>query len=226
MSVSSEQIREMLKVYFIMGSENCEREPKDILNEAIQAGVSLFQFREKGPKALVGTKKLQLAKELKSICQTYKVPFIVNDDVDLAIALDADGVHIGQEDEPAAVVRDKIGNHKILGVSTHTVEEALAAIEQGADYLGIGPIYPTDTKIDAKKARGTILIDALRNSGLVIPVVGIGGIKPDNAEAVIKGGADGVAVITAISQAESVEEATRALSQAVSLGVQFKTNHR
>ena len=215
MKISKDKIREWLKVYFIMGSTNCDKDPRDILRESIEGGITLFQFREKGKEALTGKEKLQLAIDLQEICRANHIPFIVNDDINLAVAIDADGVHVGQDDEPAYKVRERIGENKIIGVSAHTVEEAITAVEQGADYLGIGPIYQTTTKEDAKEAKGTALIKTLKNIGLDIPMVGIGGIKKENAQKVVADGADGISVITAISQAESVAEAARLLRKAV-----------
>jgi thiamine-phosphate pyrophosphorylase len=199
--ISNEKMRELLRVYFIMGSNNCQKAPLEVITEALEGGITLFQFREKGKGALTGEKK-------------YNVPFIVNDDVDLAIALDADGVHIGQEDESAERVREKIGD-KILGVSVHNLEEARKAIAQGADYIGVGPVFPTKTKEDAKEVQGTSLILSLRKNGIQIPMVGIGGINAENASEVIKAGADGVSVITAISLAESPFESSKQLAMTV-----------
>jgi thiamine-phosphate pyrophosphorylase len=207
--------REALKVYFIMGSPNCSKDPKEVLKEAIEGGITLFQFREKGKGALFGEEKYTLAKELQSMCRDHHIPFIVNDDIELAAAIDADGVHIGQEDEPVKVVRKKICHDKILGVSVHSPAEAQLAIDEGADYFGIGPIFPTKTKEDAKPSRGTTLIEALRKDGCTTPIVGIGGITVENAGSVVKAGADGVSVITAISHAESPLEAARALRKNV-----------
>lgn len=208
-------LRDALKVYFIMGSPNCLKEPVEVLTEAIAGGVTLFQFREKGKGALTGAEKYELAGRLQRICKEHEIPFIVNDDIELAIELDADGVHIGQEDEPVKVVRAKIGASKILGVSVHTPEEAETALKDGADYFGIGPIYPTSSKDDAKPVRGTELIEILRQQGYTIPMVGIGGITIDNSAAVVKAGADGVSVITAISHADSPLEAAKALKNSV-----------
>jgi thiamine-phosphate pyrophosphorylase len=209
--INREKLRQFLKVYFIMGSVNCRKNPLQVLQEAIEGGITLFQFREKGKGALTGVAKFQLAQQLQKICQKNGVPFIVNDDIDLAIALDADGVHIGQEDETAEIVRERIGKHKILGVSVHTIEEAQKAVRDGADYLGLGPIFPTQTKEDAKAVQGTNLIVALRNLGMDIPIVGIGGITPENAKSVISAGADGVSVITAITHAPSITDAAALL---------------
>ncbi|MFC0024491.1 thiamine phosphate synthase [Neobacillus cucumis] len=211
------ELREALKVYFIMGSPNCLKSPAEVLKEAIAGGVTFFQFREKGKNALTGTDKYDLGKQLQNICKENQIPFIVNDDIELAIALDADGVHIGQEDEPVSEVRKKIGN-KILGVSVHSPEEAETALNGGADYYGIGPIYPTSTKDDAKPVRGTELIEILRQQGNTMPIVGIGGITSENAAEVIKAGADGVSVITAISHADSPFDAAKALKNNVENG--------
>jgi thiamine-phosphate pyrophosphorylase len=212
--ISNEKMRELLRVYFIMGSNNCKKDPLEVIREALEGGITLFQFREKGKGALTGEKKHVFAKEIQSICKKYNVPFIVNDDVDLAIALDADGVHIGQEDESADRVREKIGD-KILGVSVHNLEEARKAIAQGADYIGVGPVFPTKTKEDAKEVQGTSLILSLRQNGIQIPMVGIGGINAENASEVVKAGADGVSVITAISLADSPFESSKQLVMTV-----------
>lgn len=208
-------LREALKVYFIMGTANCRKDPVEVLKEAIAGGITFFQFREKGEGALIGEEKYALAKKLQSLCKEHRIPFIVNDDLELAIALDADGVHIGQEDEPAETVRNQIGANKILGVSVHTPEEAEAALSTGADYFGIGPVYPTKTKTDAKPSRGTALIEELRSQGIAVPIVGIGGITSENAATVVEAGADGVSVITAISLADSPSLAAKALRKSV-----------
>lgn len=207
-------LQNQLTLYFIMGSTNCVKDPVEVLQEALYGGITLFQYREKGQGALVGTAKYDLAKKLQAVCREHKVPFIVNDDVDLAIALDADGVHVGQEDETAKEVRQRIGN-KILGVSAYTIEEAKNAIVHGADYLGVGPIFSTMTKEDAKEAQGPVIIKTMRQNGIHIPIVGIGGINAENASIVIDSGADGVSVISAISLAQNTSEATIQLRKAV-----------
>lgn len=210
----NEKVREQLKLYFIMGSTNCTQDPKQVLTEAINGGITMFQFREKGSSALTGTEKINVARDLQELCREHAIPFIVNDDIELAVALNADGVHIGQDDEDAKLVREKIGD-KILGVSAHTLAEVEKAITDGADYIGAGPIYQTLTKVDAEPVKGTVLIEEVRNSGIQIPIVGIGGIQADNASAVIEAGADGVSVITAISLSENVFESASALRKAV-----------
>ncbi|MFC0296722.1 thiamine phosphate synthase [Geobacillus jurassicus] len=212
--ITSGEMKERLAVYFIMGSQNSERPAADVLKEALDGGVTLFQFREKGQGALKGADKEALARQLQRLCRAYGVPFIVNDDVELALAIDADGVHVGQDDEDARRVREKIGD-KILGVSAHNVEEARAAVEAGADYLGVGPIYPTSSKEDAKEAQGPDVLRRLREAGIAIPIVAIGGITAGNAKTVIEAGADGVSVISAIASAPAPKAAAAALAEAV-----------
>jgi thiamine-phosphate pyrophosphorylase len=208
------QLREKLKLYFVMGSNNCKKDPCEVLREAIAGGITIFQFREKGPDSVTGEKKYQLAKDLLEICREHGIPFIVNDDVELALALNADGVHIGQEDENAKAVRKKIGD-KILGVSAHNVEEANEAVGI-ADYIGVGPMYPTKTKLDTREVQGPSIIQEIRKAGIMLPIVGIGGIKEGCAKQVIDAGANGIAVISAISQAPSPKKAAQNLINEIS----------
>ncbi|ANF98664.1 thiamine phosphate synthase [Paenibacillus bovis] len=184
-----------------MGSINCARPPEQVLIDAIAGGTTFFQYREKGTGALTGSAAVELARQLQSICRAQGVPFIVNDDLELALQLDADGVHIGQEDAPAALIRQQLGPDKIVGVSAHSLAEAKQAIADGADYLGIGPVYPTRSKADAEPVRGTAIIEQIRAAGITLPLVGIGGIDARNAAPVLQAGADGVAVISAIAGA-------------------------
>ncbi|KUF22745.1 thiamine phosphate synthase [Bacillus safensis] len=209
-----EQIKQQLSVYFIMGTANSTRQPLDVVNEAIQGGITMFQFREKGENALQAEEKKQLARQIQALCQEANVPFIVNDDVQLAIDLDADGVHVGQEDANAQDVRQRIGN-KILGVSTHNLDEVKQAMKDGADYVGMGPVYPTETKKDTRSVQGVSLITEVRRHGLQIPIVGIGGITYDNAAPVIQAGADGVSIISAISQSADPKKAAEKLKSLV-----------
>jgi len=215
-TMDQDKVRAALRVYFIAGSQDCRQDPVEVLKEALTGGITMFQFREKGKTARTGEQKLQLAKELQALCQSHGVPFIVNDDLELAIALDADGVHVGQEDEPASVVRERIGPHKILGVSAHTVQEARLAIADGADYIGVGPIFPTQSKADAKEVKGPEGITEFRREGIQLPIVGIGGITLENAHLVMKAGADGVSVISAITHANSIEESAKRFSHITS----------
>lgn len=193
------KLRKSLQLYFVMGSINCDDHPAHVLENALSGGITMFQFREKGPFCLKGEEKMELAKEFQRLCHYHGVPFIVNDDVELALSMNADGVHIGQEDGNIEMVRKKIGS-KILGVSVHNLTEARLAASFGADYLGVGPMFPTITKTDCKKVRGPRVIKSIRTGGITTPLVGIGGIHPGNAYQVLEAGADGVAVISAISK--------------------------
>ena len=192
--------RKQLAVYFIMGTQNViAREPLVVLEEALQAGVTMFQFREKGSGALTGTAYEQFARDCQTLCKKYGVPFIVNDDVDLAIALQADGVHIGQDDGAVAKVKERIGR-MLLGVSVHTMDEMAEAVACGADYVGIGPIFPTKPKVDAQTPAGTKFLQQVAQAYPDLPIVAIGGITEENVYLPLTAGADGVAVISTICE--------------------------
>ncbi|MCY8512914.1 thiamine phosphate synthase [Bacillus atrophaeus] len=212
--ISREMMKDLLSVYFIMGSNNTEAEPLSVVQKALKGGVTLFQFREKGSNALIGAGQLAFAEKVQAACREAGVPFIVNDDVELAVKLKADGVHIGQDDAEAKEVRAAIGD-MILGVSAHTMSEVKQAEADGADYVGMGPVYPTETKKDTKAVQGVSLIEAVRRQGISIPIVGIGGITLENAAPVIEAGADGVSMISAISMAQDPEESARHFYQVI-----------
>ncbi|MDB5052132.1 MAG: thiE [Bacilli bacterium] len=201
-----ERIRALLRLYLVMGSINCKIDPLKVLDEAIRGGITLFQFREKGEGALVGSEKAALARELNKQCRRQSIPFIVNDDVELALELNADGIHVGQEDASVPDFAKRFA-HKIIGVSAHNVAEAKLACEHGASYIGVGPIYATSSKADAHEVQGPAIIAELRRQGIQLPLVGIGGIGLGNAHAVREAGADGIAVISAITAAASPQEA-------------------
>lgn len=200
-------LKKALKVYFISGTNNVSRSLPEVLTEAISGGVTLFQFREKGETALSGEAKKTMAETLMQICHEHHVPFIINDDVELALLLDADGVHVGQKDANAENVRKQIGPDKILGVSAHTLEEAKKAIVDGADYIGVGPMFATTSKADAEDVCGPEMIAHIRKQGIDIPIVAIGGITVQRTRDIIHAGADGVALISAIASAPSPQKA-------------------
>lgn len=202
-----------VELYFIMGSINAE-EPLFVLEEALKGGITCFQLREKGVRALRGLEKKAFAESCQRLCAQYGVPFIVNDDVDLALEIDADGVHVGQDDAEARFVRKRIGSEKILGVSVHSIEETEAAIAAGADYVGMGPVYPTISKDDAKPVAGTAMIEEVAKLYPDLPIVGIGGISAMNAEPVFRAGARGISVISAIASSANPELAARQLKEA------------
>lgn len=173
---------------------------------ALKGGVTCVQLREKKPEATVF---LQEAEEICALCRQYNVPFIVNDHVDIALACGADGIHVGQSDMAAGDVRRRIGKEMLLGVSVHTVEEARRAVQEGADYLGLGAVFPTSTKSDVDQMSSEIL-QAICNA-VDLPVVAIGGITPDNLLKLSGSGVDGVALVSAIFSEEDIEGACRKL---------------
>lgn len=183
----------------------------EIVRAAIQGGATVVQYRE---KEATTRRMVEEAWELRELCRKLGVPFIVNDRVDVALAVDADGVHVGQDDMPAPLARKLIGPEKILGVSVSTVAEAIQAQRDGADYISASPVFSTPTKLDAPQPTG---VEGLRAIAEAVdrPVVAIGGIKAHNAAQLIRAGAAGVAVISAIVAADDVEAAARALRAAV-----------
>lgn len=164
---------------------------------ALKNGVTCVQLRE---KELDEKDFLEEAKEMAALCRSYHVPFIVNDNVDVAIACGADGVHVGQDDMAASDVRARVGENMIIGVSAHTVGEALEAVKNGADYLGLGAVFSTSTKTDA----GAMPHETLKAicDAVNVPTVAIGGISRDNLMQLAGSGVDGVAVVSAIFGAE------------------------
>lgn len=212
--------RSKLQLYFIAGTTNVgERNLLDVLEEALKGGITAFQLREKGVAALEGAELKELAEQCQALCKQYNVPFIVNDDIELALEIGADGVHIGQQDGVVADIRAKIGPDKILGVSAHTLNDVLAASDAGANYVGIGPIYETTTKQDANSVVGPELVSQVVRELPGLPVVGIGGISERKAGTVIRAGASGVAVISAITGEKDSEEAARAIKGRILLAL-------
>ncbi|SDP29543.1 hydroxymethylpyrimidine kinase / phosphomethylpyrimidine kinase / thiamine-phosphate diphosphorylase [Selenomonas ruminantium] len=181
------------------------------VEKALQGGVTCVQLREKD---LPYAEFLATAKELKRICQQYHVPFIVDDNLDIALACEADGLHIGQKDMPAAKARELLGPDKILGVSAQTVEQATAAYKAGADYLGVGAVFPTGTKDDAVEVT-TAMLKAI-TTAVPIPVVAIGGINAENIRQLKGTGIAGAAVVSAIFAQEDSQKAAAELRQLLS----------
>ena len=180
------------------------------VEQALKGGATFVQLRE---KELDEETFLEEAKKIKKLCGKYHVPFVINDNVEIALAVDADGVHVGQSDMEAGKVREKLGPDKIIGVSCKTVEQALLAKKHGADYLGVGAMYPTGTKKDATAVTPAALSEICH--AVDIPVVAIGGINKDRLEPLKGTGVDGVAVVSAIFAAEDIEKAAKELKEAV-----------
>lgn len=176
-----------------------------VVAAALSGGVTVVQLRDKRSSL---REMLELGAEMRRISQLHHAPFLVNDRVDLALALEADGVHVGPADLPPLEARRLMPPPRLLGVSTGTIQEALAAQEAGADYIGAGPVFPTATKPAAGFPIGPEGIRSIAEA-VRIPVIGIGGINAGNAESVVEAGAAGVAVVSAIIGAEDPESAAR-----------------
>jgi len=185
-----------------------DRSLPDVVEEAVRAGVTFLQLREKN---LDYATFLQLAKEIKIITDKYRIPYVINDNVEVAMASGADGVHVGQKDMAAQDVRKIIGPDKILGVSVQTVEQAILAEKNGADYLGVGSAFPTSTKLDAETVSFVTLKEICE--AVSIPVVAIGGINKDNVMKLAGTGIDGIAVVSAIFAQENITAAVKELLQ-------------
>jgi thiamine-phosphate pyrophosphorylase len=177
----------------------------EVVRAAIDGGAPVIQFRDKGANS---RQLIDLGLQLRSLTRERSVILIVNDRVDIALAVGADGVHVGPEDMPVPLARKILGPKAIIGASTGTLEEALKAEEEGASYLGVGAVFATSTKSDAGSPIGLVRLAEIK-ARVKIPVVGIGGISHKNVEDVMKAGADGVAVVSAIVGAENIQEATR-----------------
>lgn len=210
--------RNFLKLYFICGTQDCEYnidKTKHIIETALKNGVTIFQYREKGEYSLTGEANENFAREIQILCQKYKVPFIIDDDIDLVLKLNADGIHIGQKDEDIENIRKKIPN-KIIGLTVSNEDEFSNSKIEMADYLGVGPVYNTFSKKNPAQTIGVSGIKKIRNLTNK-PIVAIGGIKKENIKEIIKNGADGVAVISAITKEKNIEKITCDLKNEINL---------
>lgn len=176
------------------------------VESALKGGATCIQLRE---KHLGDDGFLEEALEMKKLCRKYRVPFIINDNVEIAVKCGADGVHVGQSDMEAGSVRALVGNDMIIGVSAQTVEQALAAEAAGADYLGVGAVFSTSTKLDAQEVPHSVLKEIC--SSVRIPVVAIGGINKGNILELSGTNVDGVALVSAIFAAEDIEQECKTL---------------
>lgn len=200
--IDKECLKKYLKLYLVTDSEMLEgRDFYKCIEDAIVSGITTVQLREKNTS---GKEFLKKAMRLREITRKHGVKFIINDRVDIAIICDADGVHVGQSDIDAKEVRKLIGKDKILGVSARTLEEAICAKNDGADYLGIGSVFTTSTKLDAKSASFETVKEIKEKVN--IPFVLIGGIKLDNIDKLKCLNSDGYAIISAILKSENISE--------------------
>ena len=193
-----------------------DRSTPEIVEAAVAGGVDVVQLREKGTTA---RERYELGTDLRALTRDAGVPLIVNDRIDLAAAVDADGVHLGDDDLPVSVARERLGPDAIVGRSVSTPSAAREAEAAGAVYLGVGAVYGTDSK-DTSPEQSNVGLDRIRavREATDLPFVGIGGVTPENAAAVVEAGADGVAVISAITGADDPETATPDLAAAVDGG--------
>jgi len=193
---------EDMDLYFITDSRLTRKTVLEDVKSAIRAGVKIIQYREKGE----GTgDMIKEAKGISELCKKNNVLFIINDRVDIALAVDADGVHLGNKDMTYSIARKILGSKKIIGLTVHNIREAVEAERIGADYVGVSPIFETKTKLDAGRPAGLKLIKDIKKA-IKIPFVAIGGINENNLGSVIEAGARSIAAISAIVTKDNVEK--------------------
>jgi thiamine-phosphate pyrophosphorylase len=193
-----------INLYLVTDSGLSKKGTLSDVSKAVEAGCRIVQYREKDRSTKEMVKEAFLIKE---ICEG-KAIFLVNDRIDVAMAVDADGVHIGQDDMPIAIARQLLGNDKIIGLTVHNLREALEAEQDGADYVGLSPIFDTSTKKDAGEGIGPESIRGVKNA-LNIPIVAIGGINKQNCMSVVREGADSLVAISAIVCSDDVNKKTK-----------------
>ena len=201
--------KEMLLLYAVTDRSWTGRQTLyEQIEDALKGGVTLVQLREKN---LVEEAFIEEAVQIKELCHRYQVPLIINDNVDVALKSGADGVHVGIEDAPVADIRKKVGKDFIIGATAKTIEQAKNSEASGADYLGVGAVFPSPTKKNAIR----ISTEQLREicTSVSIPAVAIGGISKDNVQEIKGGGMDGIAVVSAIFAAKDIEKATADLKE-------------
>ncbi len=204
---SKEEIKKSMCLYAVTDSMWLgNRTLPEVVKEALEGGATFLQIREKN---LVYPEFVKLATEVKAVTDAYHIPYVVDDDVELAKEIDADGVHIGQSDLALVEARRVLGPDKIIGVSAHSVAEAIEAERNGADYLGVGSVFTTSTKLDAESVSKATLKEICE--AVSIPVVAIGGIQKDNMLQLKGTKVDGVAVVSAIFAAPDIRQAAKEL---------------
>ncbi len=193
---------------------SCGRSNIQVAEEMIKGGIKVLQYREKRHlKDYCDI--LAECQAIRDITREYGVTFIINDFVDIALLVDADGVHVGQEDLPVDAVRRLLGPNKIIGLSTHSPEQAQKAQEVGADYIGVGPIYATQTKENVCAPTGFEYLEYVVEN-VAIPFVAIGGIKQHNIDEVVKRGAQSICLVTEIVGADNIAQTVKSLNNALS----------
>ncbi|MFO7876937.1 MAG: thiamine phosphate synthase [Desulfovermiculus sp.] len=202
-------------LYLVISQNDCKvRDVFTVLDQAVQGGVTLVQLRE---KTMPTRDLVALAQKIKDFLARQNIPLIINDRVGVALAVGADGVHVGQDDMHPLDVRPLIGPNRILGLSINTEDQLQEAQTLPVDYLGMGPVFATQTKKDSKPVLGVDGLALLCHTKH-IPAVGIGGINAHNASQIIAAGADGIAVVSAVCGADSPKQAAEELRDAVALG--------
>ena len=211
----AEQRREKLsrmRLYLITGDQGGEVETARIVEAALEGGASVIQLRK---KTMAKGEQYSIARALRRLTQLHGALFIVNDHADIAIAADADGVHLGQDDLPPSAVRELPGfDGRLIGRSTHSLEQAKGAIGEGADYIAVGPVYPTPTKAGRPPVGTALVSDVAAIADR--PFVAVGGIDDENAPAVVEAGAGAIAVVRAVYDAADPAEAARRLREIIS----------
>jgi thiamine-phosphate pyrophosphorylase len=211
--IGATELRDRLSVYYVADPEQTDRDFLTLVDDALSGGVTSLQLRA---KRMPGREMYDLAVTLGKRCRAARALFFVNDRVDIAVAADADGVHVGMHDLPIEATRRLVGRKMIVGFSPLAMTDVVAAKRDGADYVGLGPVFGTASKADAQPELGLFAL-AEQAAAAGMPSVGIGGIDAANAGAVIRAGVDGVAVISAIQGAPNVKQAAASLSLAVNL---------
>jgi len=210
--VTRAELIRQLKVYLVTDTRLARgRDLREVVSAALAGGVTAVQLREKDASTLA---QVELGRALRQLTREAGALLIVNDRVDVAVAIEADGVHLGQDDLPVAVARRLLGPEAIVGGSAGNAEELARSLATGVDYLGVGPIYVTASKADAGAAIGPAGLAAIR-AATDLPIVGIGGVTAENLAPVMRAGADGVAVISAIVSADDARAAARDIRNAV-----------
>jgi len=191
-----------IDLYFITDSKLTKKNILEDIEAALRAGVKIIQYREKEKETKY---MIEEAAKIKKLCKENSALFLINDRVDICLAVDADGVHLGQDDMPYLTARTLLGNEKVIGLTTHNLEEAIQAEYLGADYIGVSPIFETKTKPNARKPAGLKFLKDVKNK-IRIPYVAVGGINESNIRDVLATGTKYVAIVSAILTKENVEE--------------------